>query len=261
MRKITCTKCLKCFDTVKSLKHHFKSVHLDMKGFKCDHCGRKFRDRFSLNVHEQIHGNKLAPGVSNLCSMCGNVFVDEKSLKRHVGIVHSNKKSIKCIQCPKRFRDKYGLIRHLNKKHGEENKDETKDDGNNNSPMKMDENKENEAPRVLNKVCKVCPLCNKTVKRLNKHLKVKHAVNRFLNSVFNQNKFHCQHCGKPMRDSFNLERHEGACGKQQEISSFGCGLCPKSFTSKVNLKRHINSIHETPVNCEKCSVTFATKLL
>ena len=141
MRKITCTKCLKCFDTVKSLKHHFKSVHLDMKGFKCDHCGRKFRDRFSLNFHEQIHGNKLAPGVSNLCSMCGNVFVDEKSLKRHVGIVHSNKKSIKCIQCPKRFRDKYGLIRHLNKKHGEENKDETKDDGNNNSQMKMDENK------------------------------------------------------------------------------------------------------------------------
>ena len=149
--------------------------------------------------------------------------------------------------CSKRFRDNFDLKRHLVAKH-DGGQDRDSDVNNNN------EDKENESPSNVGMEKKVCPLCQESVKRLDRHLIIKHSVDRYLNAVLEQNKYQCKKCDKPLRDSYNLERHERSCGRQQESSDFECDLCHKKLVSKRNLLRHVKMFHETPLKCGKCSV-------
>ena len=112
LRRITCTKCLKCFDDTASLKLHIKTVHLELKGYQCDQCEKTFRDLYSLNIHIQSHSE-----VHHLCSLCVNMFELKWLLNRHIQSVHKGVKIFKCIRCDKSFRDKYGLTRHISEGH------------------------------------------------------------------------------------------------------------------------------------------------
>eukprot|EP00092_Neocalanus_flemingeri_P038843 GFUD01042289.1.p1 GENE.GFUD01042289.1~~GFUD01042289.1.p1 ORF type:complete len:969 (-),score=187.65 GFUD01042289.1:50-2956(-) len=248
LKQISCTKCFKCFDNTTALKLHIKTVHLDLKRFECLKCGKKVRDQFNLNLHEQSH--------CNLCSLCGNTFLTKKLLNRHIRCAHEDLKKVICHVCGKVFRDNYGLERHQTDKHklvdtGELIGVKEKKASN--------ENKENEPPsnEEIGKKNR-CPLCKKNVQKLNWHLKMTHGVDKNLNPMFNHFKYHCKTCDKPMRDFSNLSRHEKSCRKSPE-RDFQCDVCLKIFFSKRNMMNHKKEIHQTPKTCEKCAVTFADK--
>jgi KRAB domain-containing zinc finger protein len=250
LRKITCTKCLKSFDDTASLKLHMKNVHLLLKTYKCDQCEKTFRDLYSLSIHIKSHSE-----VHHLCSQCGSMFETKRLLNRHMHYVHKDGKNVECKICGKRFRDRFGLNRHLTEGHKEIENGVKKAGG----EIEIGEDKENVVPvRKVQQRKQVCPLCDQTFKRLDRHLKHKHGVNKVLNPDFSQNKFQCKSCGKPMRDKFNMDRHDKYCdkGKDKEIQ---CRFCQKKFFSNQNLLIHVKRIHETNKKCNKCSVTFETK--
>ena len=53
-----------------------------------------------------------------------------------------------------------------------------------------------------------CPMCEKNVKKLYRHSRITHGVDKDLNPTFQQLKYQCHHCGKPIRDNSNLTRHQ-----------------------------------------------------
>ena len=193
----------------------------------------KFREKARLNVHLKTHDQ------SYLCHLCGNNFQTKKLLNRHSLVVHNQKKKILCSQCNKAFRDNYGLKRHLIEGHKAINYSAI-------------------GKIISNDKKQSCPLCGALVKRLTRHLLYKHCVDSSLQPVYQMCKFQCSKCEKPMRDSFNLQRHENACGEKKS-SELKCSYCKKEFTFQQNLTVHIAVMHKHPKKCEKCQITFETK--
>ena len=196
--KINCTKCYKEFGDTPSLLKHIRKIHVGIKSFNCDVCHQSFK-----NIREFIkHNREIHDGDSNvkqaeleICSDCGKSFITRKLLLRHSVTVHQDAKRYSCYICDKRFRDSYGLHRHLKEGHGVT---DTDNPGSNISLQAKGEN-------IAKKKSLTCPICNRKVIKLNKHLRITHSVDRNLNPTFNQLKFQCKVCGKPFRDTYNLE--------------------------------------------------------
>jgi uncharacterized Zn-finger protein len=53
-KKLVCGICEKELADKSSMEQHM-AIHLDLKNFKCDHCGRLFRQRNNLVRHNRIH--------------------------------------------------------------------------------------------------------------------------------------------------------------------------------------------------------------
>ena len=106
-----------------------KTVHLVLKRFKCDQCDMTFRDRYNLKCHTPSHKDEGLHKDQNLCSHCGTVFQSKKLLNRHIRCVQKGAKTAKCNICDKRFRDNYGLRRHLSEGHKYTEGDEEENSG------------------------------------------------------------------------------------------------------------------------------------
>ena len=184
-------------------------------------------------------------------------FVNKHLLRRHIRCVHEELKSVVCHLCAKTFRDNYGLNRHLNELHKEGIEENLRSSS---KTKKSGMNKENEPPGKSKLVMKkACPLCNLQVRKLNWHLKTKHDVDKNLEPVFKTFKYHCKTCDKPMRDLWNLSRHEKSCVAADPQTDYRCDVCLKIFVSKQNLTAHKKAIHETSKICEKCKKSFENK--
>ena len=53
----------------------------------------------------------------------------------------------------------------------------------------------------------------------------------------------CQICGLSFKRIWNLERHDITV--HQKISAFQCHLCPKEYTTKFYLNKHLKKEHNT----------------
>jgi len=51
--KVKCIGCDKLYKTIKLMKAHFNDVHMQVKKFKCLHCGDKFGSSIALFRHKE----------------------------------------------------------------------------------------------------------------------------------------------------------------------------------------------------------------
>ena len=210
----------------------------------CTKCFKDFVDLPSLSNHISLNHRELkAKHENEMCSECGKSFETRKLLLRHTKKVHQDEKSSKCCICDRTFRDNYGLKRHMKRHKIVDVVSGTKMVGNDQSLPS------NQVP---------CPLCNKTVKKINRHLRISHGVDKDLKPTFNQLKYQCEVCGKPFRDNCNLARHARSCVSKEATAS-DCIICGKCFSSKNNMKKHIKEVHKATRTCEKCKSHFLDK--
>lgn len=122
--------CLKCHRTFKRksdlLRHH--SVHISVKQYQCQGCGKLFSRKDTLANHikttcwasaitvQDSNVNPLSPkeGSVNkhICILCPRNFARPAELKRHL-LVHLGLKPFGCHKCHKTFSRKESLSRHL----------------------------------------------------------------------------------------------------------------------------------------------------
>ena len=96
--------------------------------------------------------------------------------------------------------------------------------------------------------CEICEKPYLTNKSKNKHIRNAHGeVKNFL----------CNICSRIFKKNHQLTLHQKYY-HQVSPRHYNCDSCEKSFTQAVNLKKHIQTIHEGQRNykCDSCEKTF-----
>ena len=85
---VICEVCTKMLKNREQLRQHLKT-HSEEKKFECNVCLKRFKWDTSLNTHVQAAHNPTGPAFK--CDHCGRMFKDKNNLKKHL-FTHTNEK-------------------------------------------------------------------------------------------------------------------------------------------------------------------------
>lgn len=99
------------FSTNASLRRHY-AIHSGEKRFKCEQCGKAFRQTAHLKTHRKQHGIGLIEAFT--CNICNKEFMQKGSLKTHMwSHMRDGDKPFKCSYCNKGFLWKNQMENHF----------------------------------------------------------------------------------------------------------------------------------------------------
>lgn len=185
------------------------------------------------------------------CKLCSSTFKEKRYFHSHHRTVHGKKKVLKCNVdgCEENFIYRAQRLRHLRQKHPEFYEESDQD---------REEALETSQPADLIE----CELCNssfasqKGLNGLNAHMLKDHDENEIEDD---ERKRTCDACEPPkvFKKTRYLLLHIQAVHSEQ---SFSCDQCPRTFSFKRSLDRHIKGVHENirDFKCEAagCEKTF-----
>ena len=214
----------------------FNSIHEGINNPKCSICGKEFKRRKYLRIHQKNKRclRKTLPKEKLLiCDYCQKSFSSAQYLKIHIHTVHEGHKDYKCESCGKSFTQLCTL-----KKHSAHGKECLK------TRLKKHKKK-------IKCIINNCPDSFDTISELREHKKDKHADDK--------KDFNCEHCGKPYNNRPSLNKHVKAV---HENLRFTCELCGKKYTGKKYLQQHIKVVHNRiyDFSCDEvgCTKGFST---
>lgn len=140
MAKVPVAKCPHCdlyCSSKNNLKRHVDRVHLNIKKYLCNECGKRFkgRDAFIYHVkrHADPHGRDFECHICNkqiatekgleihlrthtglkpyVCETCGKGFAQKGNMQSHQAI-HVDDRPFECEECHKTFKKKFDLYKH-----------------------------------------------------------------------------------------------------------------------------------------------------
>lgn len=103
--KVDCSQCSKPILKIY-YRQHMERIHLNIKNYTCDRCGRKFYGFNSIEEHMNQHLN-LQPFPCPY--KCGRWFSNKTSRKTHVKHAHSIDYEYFCEFCAMKFKERYSL--------------------------------------------------------------------------------------------------------------------------------------------------------
>lgn len=136
-----CPQCHEFFTDNKTLKAHTRTVHPEVRKYKCLTCNKTFALLNRFRTHQLTHLSNNDRPLK--CNYCQAGFVDKQSLRRHTERLHEVEQRHQCEDCGTSFSN-YGTYRqHYYTKHKYEDE---------------------------------CRLCKRKVNDLQTHMKQSHAI-------------------------------------------------------------------------------------
>ncbi|KAG4071020.1 hypothetical protein HA402_001457 [Bradysia odoriphaga] len=125
--KFPCNQCSKICQTKPLLTSHLRNVHGPAQEQVCEICGRKYRNKLSLQNHKELeHATTPPPKVQ--CDICGTWLKYKGRLRAHLkwhqemrDAQEGNEMPVSCPICNKKVQNKRLLSKHIKYSHGERN--------------------------------------------------------------------------------------------------------------------------------------------
>jgi hypothetical protein len=226
--RLECDHCEKVFKSKYSIIWHMKEHMLTMP-FNCKVCGKGFSYERSFKQHELTHAAKVK------CEICGK-SLKPHAMYYHMKYRHTNEKTHQCPLCPKAFKTKDNIARHMMRHNMEFPCTICGRKFAENSRLQMHLNM-HENPDAF-----FCSICNKSFEHIDRHMKRLHVKKRERN-------LKCQYCEYASDSKQTLRRHEEMHEKRNEI------LQSKTRKRKIKLK----IIDMKTFECKVCNVVLQTK--
>jgi len=108
-KRFECKECKATFRMFSDLQTHVDKNKCVKYTFQCPQCSVAFNNAATFTKHLKYH-----MGKSMQCDYCGDKFMHEKGLKRHIKMYHTEfTQSFTCQYCPKVFGRKTLLENHI----------------------------------------------------------------------------------------------------------------------------------------------------
>jgi len=247
-RRFLCPKCPRTFHYLATLRKHDRMVHLKLRPYVCDQCGKTYSNIWQMKAHrKRRHETGPAP---LLCDGCGKGFYKLANLSLHKKLHVDEKlpRSHHC-DCGRSFTCEVALRIHREKVHEP-------------TPGSkylccswckiIFKNIQDKKSHVCNSrktfSCDKCDKTYMTPRGLAIHKRSKHE---------NRLDYQCSYCAKRFIAKTTLELHEM---NHTGVKPFPCTLCPFRFKNKPELRQHL-FVHtgEKPFSCEICDMHFSRK--
>ena len=105
------------FEKKSDLEYHMNSVHLKVKGYKCNTCTKSFVTKSMLKEHIDQKHSKSALKKKIASEKSGTSFDSKKNLESRSNSHHLKLKLFKCNSCSKYFSKKSVMLGHHRSTH------------------------------------------------------------------------------------------------------------------------------------------------
>ena len=110
-----CPYCNVRVTSMHNLRHHIKVVHSgtsSSKEFLCSYCSYSCHLKSTLEDHIfRQHGTNVSRRRVVSCSLCSYKTIKRNALRRHISVVHSDAKTVRCRVCDKMFKCRCKYLR------------------------------------------------------------------------------------------------------------------------------------------------------
>jgi uncharacterized Zn-finger protein len=171
--KIICEYCEK--PIIKTYyQNHIQRLHLNVKNFTCDACGKEFFKKSSLVSHMHLHLNSRPFHCPH--EGCPKAFLSSTALGTHVRFHHTSFNEYVCVTCGKGYKQKRLLEEHVRSKHTGERIFKCNFDGCESAYFSMSAvRKHLKSHEVESVTCEMCGKVYKGLSSLKAHVRLSHS--------------------------------------------------------------------------------------
>ncbi|XP_058827660.1 zinc finger protein 58-like [Topomyia yanbarensis] len=242
-----CELCGKVFKDSQGLQHHNWWIHTPAseRPYKCDICGDAFVKDYQLKQHVERHIEKERQ--THTCDQCGRIYTTGLQLKKHMQRQHGALSDWVCDVCAKGFSHRVLLERHR-LTHSEEGiaklRKQCEKCGRWLSNIRNYQRHKRFCYDTSGPVkCEICGLVSVNEAALRTHNRLHHS---------NKPKYACSYCGKEFKKQIRCKEHEA---NHTGVVLYRCPYCPRMCNSSSNMYTHKKTAHP-----EQWAETVAAKI-
>jgi len=248
--QFSCDLCENVLSSKESLDIH-KLIHSELNRFMCseENCSEVFANQKSLKKHLKIvhkTEKKTDNRIFHVCQECGKQCSTKAGLQDHM-LCHSKEKNFVCMECGKRLKRRDSLVQHMRMHTGEMKYQCDQCEARYVSSAALRNHTLSKHTETTDTPQFICSYCGKEFKK--KDYLLKHITGHT-----GEKKYHCTVCEKKFRFETSLASH---MDMHNGIKKFQCPYCEKRFTQRqqmnVHVRRHTGDKRH---KCEICSEAF-----